>query len=89
MLMELINSLVEINHNIAIQDFLDKNIVEEFINDLELIKLDIDDVILIGSLTQNDLKKFRSTFNVKLNNIDTVLNNINAEIKNNGGKYNG
>lgn len=88
-LTELIDSLVEISHNKSINKFLQQDTVNKFIEEMNNTKDDIDDAILNKSLTEENLQKFASTFSVKLNNIDAFLNNINAEIKNNGGIYNG
>lgn len=88
-LTELIDSLVEVNHNKAIKDFFHKETLDKFIDEMHNAKDEIDESILDNTLTNENLKKFASTFNVKLNYIDSFLNNINAEIKNNGGKYNG
>ena len=88
-LTELIDSLVEINHNKSIKVFLHKETVDKFIDEMNNTKDDIDESILNETLTKENLKIFATTFNVRLNTIDSFLNNINAEIKNNGGKYNG
>lgn len=88
-LTDLINSLVEINHNKSITKFLQGNVVSKFIEEMNNANDEIDDAILNANLTYEKIQNFACNFSLKLNLIDAFLNNINAEIKNNGGKHNG